>query len=374
MHIVWLAHRDPWAQRSGGAERTIREVCSRLAASGHEIKIFSVGVRKTLAPSKGIQIQYSSSPFAVHARWARFLLRGRGLPDVVVHDLAHVVPWYRPLRRRRNTPKVIAFFRHLHARTLPLQVDPLSRQILTRIERGYRTIYHDSLFVTESHSSINDLVQLGIRRDRIVRIPPGVDRNTFRPTQPSADPLIIYFGGLRAYKRPEQGLFLLKNIRDRNLPARLNVAGSGPESERLKKLAERLGVQTQVRFLGYLPDQELSLAVGQAWMNIHCAIAEGWGLTITEAAAAAVPTLAYAVPGVTDSIRPGFNGLVVPEGDRSSLANSAYRILNDPKPWRESSLRWAKRFSWDLCVRSWERLLQDDLEGAEEYARQIDAN
>ena len=93
-------------------------------------------------------------------------------PDVIIDDMGHAVPWFSTWFTDK---KVIVFFRHLHARSLPGQVNFFLAKIITFVEKLYPFIYKNNLFVTESDTSEIDLINLGIKKDNIVRIPPGVD-------------------------------------------------------------------------------------------------------------------------------------------------------------------------------------------------------
>ena len=170
MRVLWLNHRDLANPRSGGAERTIVEVGSRLVARGHIVTMVTGGW--TGAPKhsnlNGVSIVRYPGNILPHVA-ALSILHSGHRPDVVVDDLAHVVPWGSS--RIGSIPTVV-FFRHLHGRTLEGQIRPPWSNLLVALEQYYRQIYPDAIFVTESRQSVRDLESLGISPTRTRPIPP----------------------------------------------------------------------------------------------------------------------------------------------------------------------------------------------------------
>ena len=340
MRILWLAHRDPLHPKAGGAERTIFEVTRRLVSGGYEIIIATAGWRgaKEKEDIDGIKVVRLGNSVTLHLLLPFFLLFNRF--DVIINDLGHAVPWASASFIGKNN---IVFFRHLHARSLPGQVNPVLAKIITAVEKSYPMLYRGNMFVTESKTSVDDLVGLGIERSMIVKIPPGVDSSIFHPSEKTPNPSIVYFGGLRRYKRPEECIYVVENLKDKIPGLKLYIVGEGPELGNLLDLVKTRGLDSVVSFLGRLDYSELGRTVASSWLNIHSSVTEGWGLSILEASSAGTPTAAYEVPGVVETIENGVNGLKVNDGDRDALTESAYKILMNPKELWSSSVKFAKR-------------------------------
>lgn len=354
MRILWLAHRDPLNPRAGGAERTIYEICIRLVRKGHQITILTGGWKgcKSIESLDGIEIHRFGNSLAPHLALPIFLLKYQY--DLVVNDLGHAVPWIASTVMNKHN---IVFFRHLHARSLPGQVSSLLAKGITAIEKCYFIIYHDTVFVTESTTSKNDLLKLGIKEKKIIKNPPGVNLNLFHPSAKTQNPSLVYFGGMREYKRPQEILYLLKDLLERIETVDLFIIGSGPEEHNLRELASELNLQNYATFKGRVSDTDLSTIVASSWLNVHTSVTEGWGLSIIEASAAGTPTVAYDVPGVRDTVENGINGIKVRDGYRKGLSDAAFLILSDPERWWSSSIEVAKKYSWDKTAELWEKLL-----------------
>lgn len=276
-------------------------------------------------------------------------------PDKIIDDMGHVVPWESPFFT--ETAGVV-FFRHLHRRTLKGQTNAWLAAALSAIERTYPWTYPQWPFVTETEGSINDLVNLGVSRNHCVRIPPGVDSARFVPGPRAPTSTILYFGGMRDYKRPDDALAVLINLRKLGVDCRLLVVGDGSPLSRLREAARLSGYGDSVSFLGRLSDDDLSRLVPSCHVNLHCSVAEGWGHSILESAAAGVPTAAYRVPGVSDTVIDGETGLLVRDGDVQALSGAALRLIQTSDQWVSRCREHALGLTWDASVDRWELLLE----------------
>ena len=364
MKILWLAHRDPLNPRAGGAERIIFEVGKRLAKGGNEVSILAGGWKncKRMESLNGIHIMRFGYRFGPHLALPILLIRNSY--DVIIADLGHAVPWISPVLLRRKT---IVSFLHLHARSLPGQVGKVLSNIITAIEKLYFIIYHKQLFVTISTTSYNDLLRLGIKRNKITVINPGVNNELFKPSVKTEYPSMVYFGGMRPYKRPEESLYILKEIKKKIQNVKLTIIGEGISKSKMERLALELNIMDSVVFTGKISYEMISRLVSCAWLNIHSSITEGWGISITEAASSGTPTVAYEVPGVVDSIEDGKNGLKVKDGDRESFVKAVLSILTNPEKWWSSSVEVAQKYSWDKTTELWDSLIRNVITDQKEH-------
>jgi glycosyltransferase involved in cell wall biosynthesis len=357
MRVGWFAHRDPLHPRAGGAERTMGELCTRLSGLGHQMSIVSAAWRG--APSRQaigeVEILRQPTSFGPHLAVPRFLGRGSHF-DAVVMDLAHVVPW--PETALLAVPR-IAYFRHLHRRTLAGQVRPAYRRLLAFLESSYPLLNGRSTYVTESAQSVRDLVQLGVPQGAIRRIPPGVDLSFFGPGEKSRGAQLIYFAGFRDYKRPLESVKVLEALQHRGIEATLAAIGSGPALPEFKAAVRARGLTDSVRVLGRVPDEELVRNLRSSWINLHFSEAEGWGLSILEASACGVPTVAYRAPGVTETLQDGINGFTVAPDDLEGAVDRIVECVADMDRLARSSREWAGRFTWESCAARWDVLLRE---------------
>jgi glycosyltransferase involved in cell wall biosynthesis len=356
VRVLWNSHRDFKCPTAGGAERTIHEIGKRLTSRGHSVTLIAAAwagaARREV--SDGIVIRRFPGNAILHGV-VPVVAAEHPRPDVIVDDLAHALPWFSPwISRLPGT----AFFHHLHARTLPGQVRSSSvAAALSRLERAYPLVYRDWSFVTESEGSLRDLVELGVEAERCLRIPPGVDSGLFAPAPKSAEPTLLYAAGFREYKRPDHAILIHERLLEQGLRNRLRLVGVGPSLPRLRKMVYDRELTSSVDILGRVSDAELARIAAESWVNIHCSVAEGWGFSILESAAAGTPTVAYRVPGVSEAILDGVSGLLCPDGDVPSMASAVTRVMAETDRWGRQAREWASNFSWDRAANLWEHHL-----------------
>src|SRR5260370_1347458 len=97
------------------------------------------------------------------------------------------------------------------------------------------------------------------------------------------------------------------------------LAGDGPARAGLMALGRRLGLEQHLSLPGRVPEQVKADLLSRAWLTVAPSLAEGWGLTVLEANSLGTPAVAYAVPGLRDSVR-GADG-----GTRALFAGSDER-------------------------------------------------
>lgn len=116
--------------------------------------------------------------------------------------------------------------------------------------------------------------------------------------------------------------------------ARIVVIGDGPEDARLKALAATLGIANEVEFRGPQPSQGVREALlGARALLQHSLDWNGWfegfGVTVAEASAMELPTIASRCGGLMDQVVAGETGLLVDQKDDAALADAMGRLAGD---------------------------------------------
>lgn len=110
---------------------------------------------------------------------------------------------------------------------------------------------------------------------------------------------------------------------------RLVIAGDGGETEILKNLAEELGIQEKVCFIGWTNDVNSFYSVLD--INTLTSISETFPYALTEGARAGLATIASRVGGVPMLIRDGETGFLFEAGDHEQLAKKLVLLAEDEK-------------------------------------------
>jgi glycosyltransferase involved in cell wall biosynthesis len=108
-------------------------------------------------------------------------------------------------------------------------------------------------------------------------------------------------------------------------PARLAIAGRGPQQEELQRQARDLGIAQRVTFLGVRHDIPALLGAADAF--VLSSAWEGMPNVVMEALASATPVVATQVGGVQELVEPGESGLLVKPGDPNALSAAMRRLM-----------------------------------------------
>jgi glycosyltransferase involved in cell wall biosynthesis len=112
--------------------------------------------------------------------------------------------------------------------------------------------------------------------------------------------------------------------------ARLLLAGDGPERHVVDRLIADLGVSSGVTLLGYVSQAEVEHHFAKAWAQaVPSRFAEAFGLVAVEAMMRGTAVVASASDGLTEVVRDGQTGFLVPPGDADALAAALVRLLSD---------------------------------------------
>ena len=133
-----------------------------------------------------------------------------------------------------------------------------------------------------------------------------------------------------------------------------------PSDERnIQKLLLKPQISSKVRHLGRLPLQELVrvLAASNAFVMPNIQVAgdmEGFGLVCLEASLCGTVVFAAASGGITDAIRDGKNGFLLPSGDAEAWIAALNALIADPGFYKQKAAGFKQysfaHFSWDKMV------------------------
>ena len=344
-----LAWRDLDDPEAGGSELHAHEVMRRWTAAGLEVTA-RTSVVVGLPPDHvrdGYRVvrragRYGVFPAAVLAEVGR----RHGPRDAVV-EVWNGVPFLTPVWCRG--PRMV-FQHHHHGAMWPLVLPPRRAWFGSLLERRLAPpFYRGTPIVTLSASSRQDLLaNLGHRPEDVHVVEPGI-HTRFRPDgEPEAVPLVLSVGRLMPSKGVDRLLEAVSMARQSVHDLRLEIVGEGPEEGVLRQRAADLGISEAVRFCGRIDDQALVSAYRRATVVASASVSEGWGMTLTEAAACGTPAVASDIDGHRDAIQHGTSGLLA--ADSSGIAAALVEVAGNPARRSElaaGAIRMAARFDWD---------------------------
>jgi glycosyltransferase involved in cell wall biosynthesis len=131
-------------------------------------------------------------------------------------------------------------------------------------------------------------------------------------------------------------LIAFADFRKKYPNAELVLAGEGPLENRLKEIAQRLGIAQAVCYPGFLAQHELAAAYRSAHLFLHPSQTtrsgdqEGVPNSMLEAMASGLPVVATQHGGIPEAVQSGRDGLLVPERDSRALAAALLEIADNP--------------------------------------------
>jgi glycosyltransferase involved in cell wall biosynthesis len=364
-----VAWRDLDHPEAGGSELHAASIAERWAAAGIEIRLTASRANGAPAISfrDGYHIErpadrYGIFPAVASRRAAERVRRVAGRPSGsqaphATLEIWNGMPFFSPLWAAR--PRLV-FLHHVHDSMWDLVLPPALARLGRFIEgRVAPPLYRRTPVVTLSESSRQVIIdRLGMDPDRVHVVEPGVS-DAFHPGGArAAGPLVVAVGRLVPYKRFDRLIESLARLRSRHPDLQAVIAGEGQDRPALEALVRQVGAEEWISLPGRIDDEALLDLYQRAWVLVSTSAYEGWGLTITEAAACATPAVASAIPGHMDALEEGVTGFLAEPGP--DMEDRIGALLSDPVlrgRMQAAALRRADTLTWDRTALDTMRIL-----------------
>ncbi|MES1242688.1 MAG: glycosyltransferase family 4 protein [Acidobacteriota bacterium] len=340
MHVGFLSNEYP-PLPSGGIGTSVRNLARALVAAGHRVTVVGWG-HEARFEDGGVRVRFlghtplRSLGWLLHRSAARReLLR---LIDEEGLDVVEAPDWCGPSAGLR-LPCPIGVRCHGSATYFAdILGDPI-RPRVTLAERmaleGADGLASVSRFTAERTRELFGLA------DRFRVIPNGVDLSRFRPGQPEdvETGTVLYLGTIIRKKGVlDLGPAFSKVVR-REPRARLAVAGrdsadprtGSPSTWRLLEASLSTPARARTDLLGEVPYEQVQERIRRAAVCVFPSYAEAQPLAWLEAMACGRPLVGYDQGWARELVRPGVDGILVPEGDTAALADAVLALLADPE-------------------------------------------
>lgn len=173
--------------------------------------------------------------------------------------------------------------------------------------------------------------------------------------------VILAVNHLHPRKRIDLLLRAMAQVVQKRPQAVALIVGSGPETERLKALSQKLGLEPYVRFPGFVPESELPAHYALSDVYVHTAKEESLGLVILEAAGLGLPIVAVNEGGPCEIVLDGCTGFLVP-ATPEALAEKILYLLSHKDIARQMGRAGAEytrnKFQWQKGARQFIEVLQ----------------
>ena len=147
------------------------------------------------------------------------------------------------------------------------------------------------------------------------------------------------------------------------------VVGEGPHEEALRQQAVELGIESHVRWLGFVSDEDLHEVYWASDLFVLCTrdapkerAVEGFGLVFLEAQSCGVPVVGTRTGGIPEAIKDGEGGWLIEQGDCSKLTEIIRRLVHSPELFCVAGTQARQRVlrgnTWNLYMQRFLALLQ----------------
>jgi glycosyltransferase involved in cell wall biosynthesis len=343
--------------RSGGISRVIYHLLTEFArdARGHQFDVFVPEAPATDEPMARGKLRFlpaggATARPALRIAWEQTVLPrrvGRVHPDLL-HGMAYALPagW--------SGPSVVSVY-DLSFLRFPGAFNAANRIYLGAATRA--AVRRAKRVLTISDFTRRDIVRLlNVPEERVEVIHPAAEERfralpieevaAFRRAHDLPEVYIFAFGTLEPRKNLVGLLHAYARLAEPRPPLIVG-GGSGWRVSPIFDTVSQLGLDKQVTFLGFVPEDELPLWYNAARLFAFPSLYEGFGLPVLEAMACGTPVItsnAASLPEVGGKAV----ALVAPQ-DADQLAREMQRVLDDAQLRREMSAAGriqATRFSW----------------------------
>ena len=357
------------------------EISEALARRGHDVELIALGppgesfFREPNVPSRIVRYEtIRDAPFdeRIIAMCAAYR---DGLAEPLSHgrfDLIHSQDCLSAnaaleLRDTGIVPHVIRTVHHVDDFTSPSLVECQDRSILRP----------DALLCVSEPWVARLSDEFGIRAELVSN---GVDTRRYRPARDASERradrarfglgdrfTVLTIGGIEPRKGSLTLLDAFARLRSlaSDVDPLLVLAGGATlfdyrhEIDRFRARVASLRLETSVRVLGSLPDDEIESLYRAADAFAFPSTKEGFGLAALEALASGLPVVASELEEFATYLEHDRSALLVPVGDAGALGAALTRVARSPElraRLRAGGLRVSAAYTWDRAAVEHERV------------------
>ncbi len=359
---------------SGGLGVHCFELTKALCEKGAQIDFFMpVSGKKISSPHKGLRIVEVAKtvlkPYMFFSKTGKRAGYGKNLVNAVKeywshcissvlaysqenrYDIIHAHDWLASragieLKQKLSIPLVQTFHSTEFDRT------SWPWQYILDIERS--ATENADLIIAVSKRTGDQVERLGAQKQRIRVVYNGVDREKFSSSQVEKlgsfrkkRKIVLFLGRLTEQKGPVQFLHAAKRVLAKEPDTLFVIAGKGELLPLLINMSLGMGISKNVRFLGYIPDEEQRKIYKVADVYVMPSTSEPFGITALEAMSSGVPVIISKTSGVAEIVK---SAIKVDFWDINSMADKILALLKYrplAKTMAGMSLGEAGKWTWE---------------------------
>lgn len=280
--------------------------------------------------------------------WLEYMFTKRS-----IHNIYRTWP-FDLLHANFGSPDGIAAAYHARKLQLPLVITEHQAKLgdflqIPYLRRQYRFAYHTAKrVISVSQFTAGLITQTFPDTDHVQVITNGVDFARFQLRKQRPNPhSLIYIGYLVQHKGIHILLEALAIIKPSGLTPQLSIVGDGEYRSELQQLAQKLGLNNQVHFLGEKTPTEVAALLPEHDFMVHPSFIESFGIVMVEALASGLPVLSTFNGGAQEIVNDD-NGLLVSINNPQALAEGIKAIYANWQHYDPQKIRNQAQERFDI--------------------------
>jgi len=239
---------------------------------------------------------------------------------------------------------------------LNVKIGPFFEKILVKLK-------HNCIH-TVSEATKDDLIKFGVKKPIYV-IPNFIQNQPCLNLKPNRNQF-IFVGRLVFYKNLEVVLKAIKIVKDDFPEIKLIIVGDGPFKNKLQELVKKLNINSNVKFTGYISNEEKSKLISESNALVFPSLFEGFGLVMLESFAQKRPVIVSNVRPMSDIILNKETGFVVDPFDEELWGKALKEVIENPSKSDSMGEKGYKmlqeKYNQDLMYQKLEKMYHNILE------------
>jgi len=357
-------HLDP----NTGAPGVTWKLGQEYQKLGHQVRYYSFDHLPSRLPGLAKKVIF---PEFVAAHLS--MLSNKQAVDVVDASTGDAWVWAKVLQNsRENHPLLVTRSHGLeHTRDLELQKQAQKGNLhlswkYSLYKRGFRLWEvatslrcADLVFLLNRQDSKYAIEQLGVKQERTRIIPNGIPETflnlTFEPT-PEAENSTIYIAQVGSYIRRkgiQYSVPALNKILARYPQVQVSFLGTSCSEAEVHKDFDP-ALRDRIRVMPRYTHEMLPTFLKGHQIKLFSSLSEGFGSVLIEAMACGLTPITTAIPGPTEIVSDGHDGISIPPGDSRAIEQAIEQLISNHlylERLRRNAYATAQRYSWTRIAR-----------------------
>ena len=302
------------------------------AKDGHEITLFTClpensAIEQPTVPYRirnfGRRFQLFGNTFCLNMFWKLF--RNRYRYDIIdAHSHLFISTNLAAVVRRLGSSPLVITNHGLRSQAVPAWFQEIYLKTIGRF-----TFNSADKIITFTEREKEDMISVGVKPEKIVIIPKGVDTEKFHPVvSPEPHPFtVIWVGRLSAGKGLKYAILGFEKFLQSVPSALMYVVGDGPYLESAQAYVSGKGLDASIIFTGRVDNEEMLSYYARSSVYLMTSMSEGMPRTLLEAMACGLPVVCTDIPQLVPIIEAG--GIVIQKKDIGGVVGALERLYGD---------------------------------------------